>query len=688
MNRIFCRSLFLSLAIAGQLLNTPWSMAQTRYRICSWNVEDGPVTIDQDQDFQVVIQAIGNLDILGRSQPIDILGFQEGPEDSAEYDGIEAIFESVFGGDYESSLASADFFGCRTGFIYNTQRFQIINAASLNTGFTHNVRRVRFRPLAGSVDDDFYAYAIHLKAGTTNADADERALEASLLRSNAENLPVSLPILYFGDFNLQGSVEVAWQTLTAPGQNSSAIDSLNTPFGFRANICWNDNLAFQPFHSQNPRNNMDDRFDAILLNNQFADGAGLEHVTGSATVLGNNGSHTLGQSLDTGNGTTGFGGELAAFSDHAPVVVDLQLLTKPFRVDASIVTESILSRIVRPAGPVSGSAGSDFLTVEGSSNGSFASFAMLDFDLSNHLGKLPPATGVRNISLEIRQSNAGFSTNGPVSFYLTTPAAAAIPINSSIVYQSGQNELLCVPTVLSTGAERIATYAAVHRSNTGGVFPNGTLDQIVLFGDALEQALTNALNGDGLLRLLAVPDEAATAATWTGFTSNLGPLSLALDVTSDNGNVDVFPNQLSITIGTQVAGKLESLNASDDDRVRILSALPAKSGGPFVQAAVSGMLGTSVPQTLSLTLESRTNTPNIVQSIEIFNFATAAWEQVDSSDANLIDTTILVFVTGDPARFAGPGNLILTRISWTAVGPVTMFPWAVDLDLFKWSAGQ
>ncbi len=660
---------------------TQWVVAQS-LRMVSYNVLDGPVSAAEDEDFRVVIQAIGNFEILGNAQAIDLLAFQEGPEDLGQYNEIEANFETVFGGNYESSISAPDFFGCRTGFIYSMDRIQLISAVTLSSGLTHNIRRTRFRPIGGPVEDEFYIYSIHLKAGTTNADVDERTVEAGIIRSDAANLPTTANIMYAGDLNLQGSEEGAWQTLIAGSDNASALDSLNTPFGFRDNISWNDNLAFQPFHTQNPVNNMDDRFDAILFNERLADGTGLEYVTGSASVLGNNGSHTLGQGINTGNGTSGFGPELVAFSDHAPVICDFRFNQTAPETVSTIESSATLSRTVRPTGPVTGPTGDGFLNIEGSSNGSFASFGVVDFDFN---GQPNSAVAARKIVLEILQSNAAFSADGPVSIFVASPAATQIPIDNSIHYQTGQNGLPCVPPILSIGAERAATYAAVHRTNSGTTLPNGTLDRMVLFGDAIEQALVDAINGDGLVRLLITPDEAATAATYAGFTSNLGAPSCTFDLAANDGGVDSFPTQFSIVNGSQGPGSPGSLIASDDDRVRFFGAVPDKQDGPFIQVIFNGSLETNAPQSLSITLESRVNSPNLVTSIEFFNFVSGAWEVIDSSSAQLSDQTLEITPTGDPTRFVAPSNLILTRVSWSAAGPILLFPIAADIDLLKWT---
>ena len=47
---------------------------------------------------------------------------------------------------------------------------------------------------------------------------------------------------------------------------------------------------------------MSDRFDLQLVSGELLDGMGLDYVSGSYHVFGNNGTHTLGAAIDTGTG--------------------------------------------------------------------------------------------------------------------------------------------------------------------------------------------------------------------------------------------------------------------------------------------------------------------------------------------------------------------------------------------------
>ena len=47
---------------------------------------------------------------------------------------------------------------------------------------------------------------------------------------------------------------------------------------------------------------MDDRFDMQLITAALSDGFGLDYVTGSFAVVGNDGTHTLNGAITTGTG--------------------------------------------------------------------------------------------------------------------------------------------------------------------------------------------------------------------------------------------------------------------------------------------------------------------------------------------------------------------------------------------------
>jgi hypothetical protein len=72
---------------------------------------------------------------------------------------------------------------------------------------------------------------------------------------------------------------------------------------------------------------MDDRFDIHFASGEFFDGTGIDYVTGSYHVFGNNGTHTFGQPITTGTGASpAVLAALASASDHLPVISDYEVV--------------------------------------------------------------------------------------------------------------------------------------------------------------------------------------------------------------------------------------------------------------------------------------------------------------------------------------------------------------------------
>lgn len=170
---------------------------------------------------------------------------------------------------------------------------------------------------------------------------------------------------------------------------------------------------------------------------------------------------------------------------------------------ASITTEAVDNRTVQPGGPRTGSSGLAFFNIEGSANGSFASFGLADFSFS---ALATPAASVDAADLLLIQNNAGFTTDGGLAIYATTNLAAPSGLFYDFGFaEEGLGAQLDPLTLLATG-----TFTEVS---------TGTTDTYGLDAAALESLLLPVLNNGGTLRLLVVPTEAATAATYAGYTN-------------------------------------------------------------------------------------------------------------------------------------------------------------------------
>lgn len=305
----------------------------TVMRLVDWNTLNGP-NVAFDADFTTILEAIGNETVQGNTKRIDILALQEtdSVEGSDSIGKIEAILDNLYmssGADYTFSMTTLDGGGDRTGFVYDTSTVELLATSQID--LTHNILRGKFRPLGTSGDDDFYVYTVHL---SSSGGASVRQDEAATLRADADSLPEGTSILVVGDFNLEGSSEGAWTQLVTIGGAGQLQDVANAPGE------WHDNVAFKSLHSQDPVatpngmggfiGGMDDRFDIQFASGEWFDDVGLEYIDGSYHVFGNNGTHTLNRSIDTGTGASpAVLAALIAASDHLPVVADYEFTSGP-----------------------------------------------------------------------------------------------------------------------------------------------------------------------------------------------------------------------------------------------------------------------------------------------------------------------------------------------------------------------
>lgn len=174
--------------------------------------------------------------------------------------------------------------------------------------------------------ETFRLYSMHLKASQGSTNENRRYAECLILRADLDALPAGTHVIVAGDYNIYYSDEPAWQLLRSAGAGQ-LLDPINQE-GY-----WHNNASYAAVHTQSPRTTqfggganggMDDRFDSILANDDFLDGADLTLLTDSYTSYGNDGNHFNMAIIDGSNGvvTAEVANALHEASDHLPVFVD------------------------------------------------------------------------------------------------------------------------------------------------------------------------------------------------------------------------------------------------------------------------------------------------------------------------------------------------------------------------------
>ena len=134
------------------------------------------------------------------------------------------------------------------------------------------------------------------------------------------------------------------------------------------------------------------------------------------------------------------------------------------------------------------------------------------------------------------------------------------------------------------------------------------------------------------------------------------------------------------------SGDLADLFDSDDSYVVARAGFTLFLGESPLQMIVEGTAATGSPLELGFLLESRINTPGISQMIELFNYDSASWEEVDFRSAETGDSITHVLISIDPERFIEAATLqTRAKISYQRTGLTLLWPWTASIDRATWT---
>lgn len=302
--------------------------AAAEVRVCTYNLLQFGSAIGQTRlnAFKTVVAAI-NPDVIV-VQEVETGGetkFLVGVLDAQFGDGVYEMARFTDGPDSDNAL------------YYKPTIFTFTyggpdDHTDLTTSPRHTDRWRLRSVLDPSGQNDLYVYSMHLKAGDSSEEAQQRAASAAIIRADTEGLPAGAHFVLAGDFNLYASTEDAYQILIGlPDNNGRAYDPINAPGA------WHDGYSFRFIHTQSPHNDndgapssatgggLDDRFDFLLVSNTLRDSAGMDYITGTYKAFGQDGSHYNNDINDPPTIPEGqaMADALHAASDHLPVYMNL-----------------------------------------------------------------------------------------------------------------------------------------------------------------------------------------------------------------------------------------------------------------------------------------------------------------------------------------------------------------------------
>ncbi|HUH50826.1 MAG TPA: T9SS type A sorting domain-containing protein [Flavobacterium sp.] len=222
---------------------------------------------------------------------------------------------------------------------FNTEKLVLINQQTLTTNY-RDISQYTFR--LNSLEQDTHpihleVFVTHLKSSTGTANQQARLAMVEVFTTALETITnPNTYVLFTGDFNLYTASEPAYQKIISLDNAIAMVDPIN------AVGSWHDNANFQYAHTQCTRisntgfgggqasgasGGMDDRFDFIMMSQNFTTSADFYYVENTYKAYGNNGN-CLDNSINSpdcaGDYSLQLRDNLYWMSDHLPVVMQFE----------------------------------------------------------------------------------------------------------------------------------------------------------------------------------------------------------------------------------------------------------------------------------------------------------------------------------------------------------------------------
>lgn len=161
---------------------------------------------------------------------------------------------------------------------------------------------------------------------------------------------------------------------------------------------------------------------------------------------------------------------------------------------------------------------------------------------------------------------------------------------------------------------------------------------------------------------------------------------MAVDSQSVGVTDPVRPTSVSLFRGTYVSGNVGSFHFIDQNYYRANKGLVINQAEAPIQIILEGFSPTANVTALSLDMVTSVSTAGLQQKLELFNFVTSQWVQVDVRAPSTSDTHLTIGAPGTPTDYVDVpnGNVVRMRVSYKQTGPTASLNWGCKVDLANW----
>ncbi|MFA7445211.1 MAG: T9SS type A sorting domain-containing protein [Flavobacteriaceae bacterium] len=221
---------------------------------------------------------------------------------------------------------------------FNTHKLEFLGQEIHQTNY-RDIDQYSFRLNTEEAESEpvyLEVFVTHLKSSTGTANQQARLAMVEVFTQALEDLNPNSYVLFAGDFNFYTSSEPGYQKILSPDNAIVMVDPVDTPGS------WNNSTNFQQVHTQSTRvsnsgfgtganagasGGMDDRFDFIMMSENFQTSTDFYYVENTYKAYGNNGN-CLDKDINDTNCQGEFSFELRDdlywMSDHTPVVMQFE----------------------------------------------------------------------------------------------------------------------------------------------------------------------------------------------------------------------------------------------------------------------------------------------------------------------------------------------------------------------------
>ncbi|MCH8274275.1 MAG: S8 family serine peptidase [Armatimonadetes bacterium] len=164
-----------------------------------------------------------------------------------------------------------------------------------------------------------------------------------------------------------------------------------------------------------------------------------------------------------------------------------------------------------------------------------------------------------------------------------------------------------------------------------------------------------------------------------------GPIDADYALVVSGVVAELAPTSMTVERGLLLSGAVADLETSNDARVEVRPWFVLSTVEPPVRVIVESQSPTASLTKMVFRLEASTSISNISQKIELLNYTSGSWEQVDSRLATVSDSVVNVVIMVNPSRFVDPGTrAVKARLLWKEGGPILSYPWRARIDQVRW----